>query len=166
MHHVVSYSGGAGSWGAARRVLAEVGAENMTLLFADTNMEDEDLYRFVKETVEDLGCELVTLNNGQTPWDVFRQERFLGNTRVDPCSKILKREALRRWVEDHYRPEEVTVHLGIDWTEEHRLTRAAERWKPYTLRAPLCEEPLIDKVDLLAELRELGIEPPRLYALD
>jgi len=40
------FSGGITSWAAAKRVAAEHGADNTLLLFTDTKMEDEDLYRF------------------------------------------------------------------------------------------------------------------------
>src|SRR5689334_14206991 len=46
---VVMFSGGAGSWGAAKRTVERYGAENTRLLFTDTLIEDEDLYRFLIE---------------------------------------------------------------------------------------------------------------------
>ncbi len=165
MKHVVMYSGGAGSWAAASRVVDEHGPEGVTLLFADTGMEDADLYRFLHEGAAALGCEVTLIAEGRTPWEVFNDVRFLGNTRVDPCSRILKREPLRRWLDDECDPANTVVYLGIDWTEEHRFTRASDRWKPWDVRAPMCAEPYVLKDDILAELGRLGIEPPRLYSL-
>lgn len=49
LHHVVMFSGGVGSWAAAKRVAAQHGTQRLTLLFVDTLMEDEDLYRFLVE---------------------------------------------------------------------------------------------------------------------
>ena len=40
VRHVVQFSGGIQSWAAAKRVAAEHGTDNLTLLFADTKMED------------------------------------------------------------------------------------------------------------------------------
>lgn len=166
MKHIVMFSGGAGSYAAAKRVVAEVGAASTLLVFADTKMEDEDLYRFLRETSEHLGAELVTLTEGRTPWEVFFDVRFLGNTRIDPCSRVLKRELIRSWLEENYPdPSEVVMHLGIDWTEEHRYLKAIPHHAPYTVRAPMCEEPLIEKDQMVADLAADGIEPPRLYAL-
>lgn len=54
MRHLVMFSGGAGSYAAAKRVVAEHGPANTLLIFADTKMEDEDLYRFVGEAVAKL----------------------------------------------------------------------------------------------------------------
>ena len=164
--HLVMFSGGAGSWAAGRRVVERHGPEDTRLLFADTLMEDEDLYRFLEEAAADIGAELIHLTEGRTPWEVFFDERFLGNSRVDPCSKILKRKFLRRWLEANYPdPDEVVIYLGIDWTEEHRYDRARPYWEPYKIEAPLCDEPLLDKAQVLDLMRSRGIKPPRLYDL-
>ena len=42
--------------------------------------------------------ELVWLVDGRDVWEVFRDERFLGNSRADPCSKILKRQKADQWL--------------------------------------------------------------------
>ena len=94
MKYVVMFSGGIGSWASAKRAAASYGTDGMTLLFADTLIEDADLYRFIREAADDIGAELVTLIEGRTPWEVFRDVKFLGNTRIDPCSRVLKREPL------------------------------------------------------------------------
>lgn len=47
--HVVMFSAGGGSWGAAKRVAEQHGTDNLTLLFTDTLSEDEDAYRFLIE---------------------------------------------------------------------------------------------------------------------
>lgn len=165
MKHVVMYSGGAGSWATAKRVVSTYGSEDVTLAFADTKMEDEDLYRFLEETAADIGVPVTTVADGRTPWDVFFDERYLGNTRIDPCSKILKRKLLRKWLEENYDVEDTVVYLGIDWSEEHRFIKAKPQWEPWTVRAPMCEEPYVRKEQVMTALRFIGIEPPRLYAM-
>jgi hypothetical protein len=52
---------------------------------------------------------------------VFERKRYLGNTRIDPCSYYLKRLPQRAWLEEHCDPDDTVVYLGIDWTEEQRL---------------------------------------------
>ena len=54
MRHVVMFSGGVGSWRAAKRVAERHGTADLTLLFCDTRMEDEDLYRFLVEAAADV----------------------------------------------------------------------------------------------------------------
>jgi len=164
MKHVVMYSGGLASWGAAKRCIERYGVDNVQLMFADTMMEDDDLHRFMKETVAEMGVQLVILADGRTPWEVFKDVRFLGNTRVDPCSRALKREPIRKWIEDSYEPHEVTIHMGMDWSEAHRLERARPYWEPYIIDAPLLWD-LVGKPQLMKELAALDIELPRLYKL-
>ena len=163
--HIVMFSGGIGSWATAKRVAAKHGTQSLTLLFADTLMEDEDLYRFVDEAAANIGGELVRIAEGRDPWQVFHDRRFLGNSRVDPCSDILKRKLLRRWLKKNHDPSDTMVYIGIDWTEEHRFIAARERWQPWKCMAPLCEAPFQTKIDLLADLKAQGIQPPRLYSL-
>jgi len=160
------FSGGIGSWAAAKRVAAEHGADALTLLFTDTLIEDPDLYRFLDEAAANVGGQLVRIAEGRTPWQVYRDRRFLGNSRRDPCSAVLKRQPADNWFAANCRPAETMIYVGIDWTEEHRFTRlrdlrAKDGW---TYRAPLCEPPYILKTDMMRELRHNGIYPPRLYS--
>ena len=163
--HVVMFSGGVGSYCAARRVVEAYCADSVKLLFADTLIEDEDLYRFLNEAATHLGAELCVIKDGRDPWAVFRDERFIGNTRVDICSRVLKRELLDKWVKEHYGPEEVVCYIGVDWTEAHRYDRLAPRKLPYIYKAPMCDDPYISKPEMMAILATDGIRPPRLYDL-
>lgn len=166
MKHVVLFSSGAGSAGAARRVAERFGTDELILLFADVNGEHPDNYRFLHEAATWIGGEVVILDNdGMTIWDMFRRERFLGNSRIDTCSKYLKRVPTRRWLETHADPKTTTVYLGFDWTEEHRLERARGYWQPWQIEAPLCWDPVLDKADVLEQFQEAGIEPPLLTRL-
>lgn len=160
MKHVVSFSGGMGSFAEAHACVTKFGRENTLLLFADTNIEDEDLYRFKDETVAFLGCELVTLNNGQTPFDVFKEAKLMGNTRVDPCSERIKRIPLNAWLTTNFTPDEAQMHLGIDYTEGHRLVNVRARMAPYVYRSTLVEDERIIPKTYSAQF---GIKPPRLY---
>lgn len=159
------FSGGVGSWAAAKRIVDRFGPDDVTLLFADTHMEDEDLYRFLFQAVGDVGAKLTKIADGRTPWEVFFAERFLGNSRIDPCSKILKRELLDRWRNEHCDPSDTTCYLGIDWSEIHRLERTRDRVKPWRYEAPLCEPPYISKPMMLDSLKRTGIAVPRLYEM-
>ena len=160
---VVLFSGGAASWAAAKRTVLAHGADAVTLLFTDTRTEDEDLYRFLDEAAADVGAPLVKIADGRDIWQVFRDVRFLGNTRADPCSRILKRDLSRAWIADN--APDATVVLGFDWTEMHRAERAAKAWAPTVTEFPLTEPPYRLKAEVLAELTARGIDPPRLYRM-
>ena len=165
MKHIIFYSGGIGSWMTAKRVIKRVGKKNVILLFTDTLIEDEDLYRFIKETVAEMGAEYVEISDGRTPWDVFKDVRYLGNSRLAQCSHILKQKPARKWIEENFKYDECILYLGIDWTEEHRTKAPTKNWLPYRVEFPMCEEPYLDKLDMLNELKKLDIEIPRLYKL-
>lgn len=167
MRHVVSFSGGVGSWLAAKRVVAQHGTADAVLLFTDTLIEDPDLYRFLDEAAADVGAPLVRITEGRTPFEVFRDVRFQGNNRVDPCSRVLKREPADAWLVANCDPAATVVYVGIDWTEEHRFTRLAARKAEagWTYRAPLCEAPFLSKPQMFDALAAAGIRRPRLYDL-
>lgn len=160
---VIHYSGGLSSHLAAHRIIEEVGASRCVLLFADTKSEDADLYRFIAEGSAALGCELIRLCEGRTIWQVFRDERFLGNSRVDPCSRILKREMLDKWCEAN--APEATSIIGYTVCEPERWERYRARVR--RARAPLMEAPTLRADEVPSEFAALfpDIAPPRLYPL-
>jgi hypothetical protein len=168
--HVVMFSGGLGSWVTAKRVAEKARVEDITLLFADVGNdssphvgEDEDTYRFVTEAAGNVGAELVTVSDGRDIWQVFHDDRFLGNSRLANCSKFLKQKPCREWLEANCDPDDTIVYVGIDWTETHRLPAIEAGWAPYPVHASLTESPLLDRDDMKAMCVEAGIEVPRLY---
>lgn len=165
--HIVMTSGGVGSFVTLCLVVEEFGAENVVSLFADTLIEDEDLYRFLEDTHKHLGVELTRIADGRTPWEVFRDKKFIGNTRVDICSRVLKRDLMDKWIKQNFpNPAECICYIGIDWSEKHRYERLAPRKLPYAYRAPMVERLMMLTPEQKSKFcRERGIEPPRLYAM-
>ena len=159
------FSGGVGSWAAAKRVADQHGTEGLTLLFADTKTEDADTYRFMREAAANVGGELVEIADGRTIWEVFRDVRFLGNTRVDPCSRILKRDLCDRWLDENCDPAATVVYVGIDWTEAHRFERLRVRREPWVYEAPLCDAPYLTKEGLHEWAECEGLRKQRLYVM-
>jgi PP-loop superfamily ATP-utilizing enzyme len=82
--HVVQYSGGIGSWAAAKRVAARHGTTDLVLLTADTQVEDPDLWRFVHDSAAEIGVQPTIVADGRSPFEVFADVRFLGNSRLAP----------------------------------------------------------------------------------
>jgi len=170
--HVVMFSGGLGSWMTAKRVAEKHGTDDLFLVFADVGGqhtsphagEDEDTYRFIREAAANVGGELVWLNEGRDIWQVFKDDRFLGNSRLANCSKFLKQRPAREWLEANIYPAaEATVYVGIDWTESHRLPAVVNAYLPYRAEAPLTEPPYLTKDDMRAACEAAGMEVPRLY---
>ena len=165
LKHIVFFSSGIGSWVAAKRVVERHGAEQVALLFADTGIEDEDNYRFLHEAAENIGAPLHIVADGRTPWDVFKDRRWIGNSRVAQCSEELKQKTCKKWLAEHDPEGLATLYVGIDWTEVHRIPAIEKGWSPRTVLAPLCEAPYLDKRIMIDMAKAAGIEPPRLYSL-
>jgi len=160
---IVLFSGGIASWAAAKRVVAKHGAKNTKLLFTDTQTEDEDLYRFLKDAEKNIGAELITIADGRDVWQVFKDVGYMGNSRRDPCSRILKRELADKWIKERYTPEECRLYIGITWDEMHRYDRLKVRKLPYIYEAPMCEPPYLEKKQIFEWAEAEGLKRPRLY---
>jgi hypothetical protein len=161
--HVVQFSGGIGSWAAAMRVAAEHGTDNLVLLAADTKAEDPDLWRFVADAGSLLGVEPIVVADGRTPWQVFADQRFVGNSRIAPCSVHLKQRPCRAWLTANADPANTMLYVGIDWSEQRRTPAIEKGWAPWPVRFPMCEPPHLSKQDMLDWARGEGLRPPRLY---
>ena len=165
MIHLSQFSGGATSWKVTKDLVSVYGKDNVKALFTDTLIEDEDLYRFNRESIDKLGIELITLTDGRTPWEVFKDARWIGNSQVAQCSHELKQKMARLWVKENYSPDEVILYFGIDWTEIHRVKKITEHWAPYKCEFPLTEPPYLSKQDIFREMKNDGLRKPRLYDL-
>jgi 3'-phosphoadenosine 5'-phosphosulfate sulfotransferase (PAPS reductase)/FAD synthetase len=165
MKHIVFFSSGVGSWVAAKRVVEKHGVENTVLLFTDTGIEDEDNYRFLHEAAANIGAPLHITADGRTPWDVFKDQRWIGNSRVAPCSHILKQATARKWLDEHDPGKTATLYVGIDWSEIHRVAAIEKGWSPRKVSAPLCDAPYLDKRDMIAMAESEGLKPPRMYGM-
>ena len=108
---------------------------------------------------------LVWLADGRTPWDVFYDKRYLGNSRKAQCSHKLKQDVSARYIHENFDPADCVLYLGIDWTEDHRRAAPTANWAPYRVEFPMCEEPYVDKTEMIGILDTLGIEAPRLYGM-
>jgi len=170
---IVMFSGGIGSWYAAKCVAHKYGTEDLYLVFSDvkgnsTNPhigEDEDTYRFIKEAADNVGGTLVYLNEGRDIWELFKEQNFLGNSRIANCSKYLKQKPARKWLKENCDPEDCVIYVGIDWTEMHRLPAIVKNYLPYKAEAPLTEPPYMDKDQMIEAARQEGLKTPRLYDL-
>lgn len=164
--HIVSYSGGVGSAITAKMIVDRYGKDNVKLLFADTKVENPDLYRFNADIEKLLDLKIQIIAEGRTPWQIFNDSKFIGNTRIDPCSRILKRDFIRSWLVDNYPFEKPTIWIGIDASETHRLHPVVERNKPYVYRSILVEERImLTNIDKIQWCEKNGIIPSKLYTM-
>jgi hypothetical protein len=180
MKHVVMFSGGIGSWAAAKMVAATFGTDNLYLVFTDVKGntesshigEDEDTYRFLDDAVKNIGGHYIYINEGKDIWEVFKDKKFLGNSRLAHCSFELKQKPARKWLNENCDPNDTIVYVGIDWTETHRLPAIVKNYLPYKAVAPLAEpyyhredKMYYDKQELIEWAESEGLKTPRLYSL-
>lgn len=170
---IVMFSGGIASWATAKMVAEKYGSEGLYLVFADVKGnaesphigEDEDTYRFIEAAVANVGGTYIYLNEGRDIWTLFKDQKFLGNSRVANCSKLLKQRPARKWLKENVDSENATIYVGIDWSEIHRLPAIVKNYLPYKVESPLAEPPYRDKDQLLAWAKQEGLPIPRLYSL-
>lgn len=160
---LVFYSGGKGSFISAYLAKGYYGENNVSLYFNDTQNEDPDLYRFLHESADKLNLPLIEDSDGRDIWQVFEDEKFIGNSRVDICSRVLKRDRSKSYVFKHIDPNDTDLILGIGVFESHRIERAIPHWIPYNMRSILFDH-FVDEEWILPEIcNELQLRLPSLY---
>lgn len=149
-----------------QKVTEPLAVKALSLTPTDVNMDKrkEELEALRIET-NDAIPQLVWLSEHIDPWDIFFKQKFLGNSRIAQCSHILKQVMSKKYVKEMFKPEETILYLGIDWTEEHRTKAPRKNWYPYPVEFPMCEEPYMNKIDVVKNLEKVQIETPRLYAM-
>lgn len=163
MHYIVNFSAGLTSWKALQRTIERHGAANTTAVFADTKIEDEDAYRFLRDTEKHFGIDITTVADGRTPFEVWRDVKTIIINGVAPCSKILKRETVDKWVLERFGSQPITRVFGMDWSEAERMIRLRAALAPVPVWFPLAEAPYVDKCHIADELERIGIAVPALY---
>lgn len=170
MQHIVSVGGGLSStMELPERVIQRYGrGDNVHFIMARLPNEDPDVWRLTAAVEDWLAIKITYIGHNMTPWDVFFKERMMGSSRIDPCSRILKREALDRWVRDlslAVGDADVTLNVGITYGEAHRLVAITAGFKRrgWQTSAPLAHDPTVTRDYLMEKCRRLFGFVPRLY---
>ena len=166
MLYIVNVSGGLTSHEALRRTVAKHGAASTRAVFADTTIEDPDLYRFLDDIERVIGISITRLADGRTPFDVWHDERMIklklaNGVEVVSCSKVLKRQLIDKWITNIQEP--YTRVFGMNWDEAHRMDRLAKDLAPIPVWFPLAEKPYLDKCHIQSQLESVGVKTPALY---
>lgn len=139
--------------------------------------EDRENYKafvlLLREAVTTILPKFNWLSDGRDVWDVYEDRRFLGNSRVDPCSETLKRVAAAKWLTENCDPNDTVVLVGIDYEEIERFKgstksagiqlRMAERG--WCAMAPLCDRPFQSEKMRRDMIVSRGLWVPRLNLL-
>ena len=164
MKYVTSLSGGAASAVAHTRAIERYGKENVIAWFADTQWEDDDLYRFLEDLEKFWGQSIRRYTQGITPLDVADNEGIIPNQKLAVCSRVLKQKPFKKFIEWHEKP--VTVLLGLDWSEQHRMIAPKKNYESIpgvSVDFPLMWKPY--DFDVFQTVKSWGIEIPRLYKM-
>ena len=163
----VSLSGGMGSAFAGERAIQRYGREQVFFWFADVLKEDTDLYRFLHDLMRRWGGTLYWFRDGRRPEEVWEQKQIIPNNLICPCSYDLKVKHFRAFIKAMPRLPQVIIGYKPDETKRQERTCVSyEKAIPKSqVVYPLSWEP-VEHRDL-AEIcqQELGIAPPRVYAL-
>ena len=159
MKHIISFSGGLGSFAVACLVKEKFPLDHIELVFTDTHFEDEDLYRFIKEASDKLGLPLIILSNkdNDTPLTLMEKDNFMYNSRVAKCSYKLKSKVFREYLKTQQK--DCILYFGIGFEESHRVSAITNAYKNHQVMFPLCDE----IVDVEEYLKKYNIKKPRLY---
>ena len=162
MKHIISYSGGLASFFEAKLSIEKHGKDNVELVFCDTKSEDKDLYRFLEDTEKYLDIPIKKLVDGRDIWECAFEDNFLYNSRVANCTVKLKMRMFREYIKK-YDPKDIVVHIGFDYTEQHRFEKAKKHYKCKI--ESLIMTTWLDRYSMQNKLKEIGIKIPKLYRL-
>lgn len=102
------------------------------------------------------------LIDGRDPWEVFVDSRYAGNTRHTDCNIELKGKPFRNFIEREFDSDEISIYMGFDWSEPHRLKNARKNYKEYKVESPIAEHPF-SKGQLIQMIDDEELDLPRMY---
>lgn len=158
---VCNYSGGMSSYIAAKRAVAERGKDGAVLLFADTQKEETDLYKFLVQGAAIIGVPLLAVHRPGGMDQLIRDKRAIPNNRMPFCSSELKVKPCEDWIKAN--APEATRVFGITWEEVHRIPLIRKRAAGREVLFPLAGRPFMRKDEIEAEVVADGLTVPSLY---
>jgi len=162
MHHVISIGGGISStWLLVDRVLAKYPADSVHAVICPVENEHPDVWKLCDAVSARYHIPIHRIGQSADIWQVFFEQRMMGNPFADPCSRILKREKMARYM-SQYTPADTMLHVGITADEIDRMLAITRNWSKqgFKVQADLADEPLLNR-DRLVEMckQEFGFAP-------
>lgn len=136
-------------------------AEYVTCLLPN---EHKDAYRLLDCVQHALRIEIKDVGTGKSPIDVFREQNFLGNTMFDNCSRVLKREAMRAYMDKNH-SKGASIYVGVGADEIDRELSIRRNWvkQGYNAVFPLIDKPYINRKSLMALCEKMFGFVPEMY---
>jgi hypothetical protein len=180
--HIISFSTGLSSALTVERVLERYGRSNTHIVFMDTQVEDEDNYRFLRDCQNRWGKEIFVLTEGRTPRQVAEDKHIIPNQKLAPCTFELKIDMFRRWLHQSYGQgifidfrgvsilfarNPVTIHIGYDIFEVHRCEKTRKNYEAagWNVDFPLLWSPIEHRPYTQIVQDDWSIKPPRTYEM-
>lgn len=164
---VVGFSGGVTSAWCAGWALRTFPKREVVLLFHDTQEEDEDTYRFLREMAAALKHPITFRSDGRSLTELVHDEGMIPNNRAPFCSRILKQEPGARYLEELRRigVTEIVKVFGFSALETSRVqVQTALGWQQgFLARFPLIEEKVAKQKAADWCQCEMGVRLPRMY---
>jgi hypothetical protein len=162
MNHIVGFSGGVAS-SVMAKIVADKHKDSTTLLFHDTKTEPEDNKRFREQVSEYIGLPITEDSDGRDIWHVFSDEKYLGNGRNTPCSRILKQERSVKYLKSHF---PAIIYIGFTMEEWRRSQRTFARYDKLGIEArfPLMKAKLTKEECMHRVVNCWNLEPPKIYS--
>ena len=150
------------SCGAASAVASLLSNPDV-IAYCETNSEDDDNYRFMRDCIMLFGRKITILNNPKylDTWDVWKQRKYISGIAGAPCTSELKIKPRL----DFQRPGDVHIFgYTADPRDVERSIALKENWPDLNVEFPLIERG-ITKAGCLAMIENLNIKPPRVYEM-
>lgn len=150
------------SCGAASAVATKL-ANPDVIAYCDTGSEDWDNTRFMADCVKWFGKEVRILKNKKykNTWDVWEKRKYISGNDGAPCTSELK--VVPRL--EFQLPTDVHIFgYTADKDDVRRAETLRDNWPELNIKTPLIESG-ITKAGCLAIIKNLGIEPPRVYEM-
>ena len=137
------------------------------MVFLIRELKIKITFRFIKDCENYFQRKIEIFSEGRNPWEVFRDERFIGNSYITPCNKILKRKFLEKILRSMNFVNKVYLIFGISILEKERIFKISEGWrrKGIETKFPLINSPIYHELTYEEFSKAYGIEPPRLYCM-
>ena len=164
MYKIIGWwSGGITSAVACKIGIDLYGKENVRVIFIDTNNEDEDTYRFMKDCADWYGIEIETIcsTKHDSVQAVWRRYKALNNAKGAVCSSEMKRQVRETWEKTNEWNHQI---FGFE-LDEYKRAKGMILNHPQTKPLfPLMMHGL-NKKDCIKIVQDEGIKVPNMYQL-
>jgi 3'-phosphoadenosine 5'-phosphosulfate sulfotransferase (PAPS reductase)/FAD synthetase len=160
----VNVSGGHGSAVTWYRCIEFYGRDRVQPVFADTNSEHPDLYRFLDDCEKQFDQKLTRLNDGRNIWDVFDKTGMMRIARAGNACKAsieLKQKPLARFYKESGAD---AIALGLGFLEAERMAAFRRKMEPVRVLFPLAVRPRFSECETHEEIKRIGLRPCTVYA--